>query len=77
MKNALKWLRIAKPFLRLAQEELADLDDNDTGTDDVAAAAIGYVVDVTDALTKRQPIPLPPAILIQGSNAPATPTLNS
>jgi hypothetical protein len=59
MKNALRWLKRALPFLRLGAVELSDLDENSTGTDDQVARWIEYIADVLEAIVRGQPIPLP------------------
>ena len=64
-KNAIDYLKMAKPFMRLGAEVLADLDDNDTGSDDVAAAAINYSCDVVDAVTRSKAIPPVPEELLK------------
>jgi len=64
MKNALKYMRMAVPFLHLAAEELAELDENDTGTDDKAAAGIEYAAQIVEAISKGRDIPFPPAALM-------------
>ncbi len=63
MKEVIRYLRIAKPFLQFAGEELSNLDENTTGNDDRAAAAIVYVVRVIDAMIKGQTIPDAPDAL--------------
>jgi hypothetical protein len=63
MKNVLKYLRMAKPFLELAAEELENQDENSTGADDRAGAAIRYAADVADALSRKKAIPYPPDAL--------------
>ncbi|HEX8091455.1 MAG TPA: hypothetical protein VF762_21555 [Blastocatellia bacterium] len=64
MKRAMKYLRMASPFLHLAAEEIADIDDNDTGADDKAAAGINYAADIIAAISKGDDIPYPPAVLL-------------
>jgi hypothetical protein len=64
MKKALKYLKMASPFLHLAAEEIADMDENDTGADDKAAAAIDYAATIIERVSKGQDIPLPPAALL-------------
>lgn len=73
MKTALKYLKMATPFLHLAADEIADIDDNETGADDKAAAAINYAATIIERVSKEQDIPLPPAILlgkVEGTTKP-------
>lgn len=63
MKNALRWLKRGLPFLRLGAAELADYDDNTTGTDDTLARWLDYAADVIEAIVFGRPIPLPLGLL--------------
>jgi hypothetical protein len=65
MKNVLRYLRMAKPFLELAAEELESQDENASGADDRAGAAIRYAADVADALSRKKAVPYPPDALFK------------
>jgi hypothetical protein len=63
MKNVLRWLKLALPFVHLAADELENIDDNETGTDDKSAVAIHYAADIIEAISKKKAIPYPPDAL--------------
>lgn len=63
MKKVLMFLRMAMPFVNMAAEELANIDDNDTGPDDRAAAGLRYAGQIISSVVKNTPIPVAPAAL--------------
>ncbi|MEK6323621.1 MAG: hypothetical protein AABN33_18425 [Acidobacteriota bacterium] len=65
-----RWLRIAIPFVHVAALEVENLDDNDEGPDDQAAAGIAYCADVLQAIVDKKDIPYPPDGLFERPPVP-------
>lgn len=64
-KNAAKYLRMSRPFIEMAAEEVGAIDENDTGTDDVLADILRYSSAAIGAALDGKPMPALPASLIQ------------
>lgn len=64
-KNAAKYLRMSRPFIELAAEEVGAIDDNDTGTDDVLADILRFSSSAIGAALDGKPMPALPASLVQ------------
>ena len=57
MKKVTRWIGIALPFLMLGSDELANMDDNDTGKDDETAKAIELCVEILTVVKTGTPLP--------------------
>ena len=64
-KQASTYFRLARPFLELGAEALANIDENETGNDDFAAALLHYTSAAVGAVLDGTAIPPIPDSLVQ------------
>lgn len=64
-KNVARPLRMSRPFIEMAAEEVGAIDDNDTGTDDLLADILRFSSSAIGAALDGKPLPALPTSLVQ------------
>lgn len=67
-KKIVPFVRMGAGALEMASVELAEQDENETGTDDKIAGILHYASQLTLALASGNPIPQPPMELFKAVN---------